>query len=609
MADKKKKGGLSPEAEEAIARMAAERAAYSGNPGTPAQAEREGPAALASDTDPDPAVVEFCSDLDHSDTDNGKRLRLHFGDDLLVVAQEKAKEPLYAVWTGTHWDVANGRTKALAIAQRLGDRIAAESKVLTFNEYEQFVIDKAVKHFGIDDPSNISSIDKSTLSPAEKRLYDEADKAVDALGRRVKRRMDHAVTSKNVAKLNAMLACLAPHIMRSADDFNADKMQVAVQNATLKFTRRLARKKNPRFKSVEETPDAPEVISVCVDSTLEVAEGHARKDLITHVIPVRYEQKAKCPRWKRFLETKLPNDEVRKLVQISSGLGLLGISVQYLFFHYGNGANGKSVYMETLCRVLGEVAVTLPATSFVGENGSSGGASPDLARLYGRRLLRVKELPEGEDLKESLVKEVTGGEMLTARDLFSGYLDFQPMFIAMMSGNGYPRITGMDDGIWRRMAVIHWPKQIAKEDRRDFEDVLSDFVPEYPGILNWMIEGVHMFLREGLVIPEAVEKATQDYRDDMDKTAAFVARCIRRNEDADPVSARDLYQAFSDFTLDQGGRPMNNTAFGRAMAKKFRKEKVGGVVLYYGIELVNVPGRAEEPPLHDDIPEDLPDGL
>jgi putative DNA primase/helicase len=213
-------------------------------------------------------------------------------------------------------------------------------------------------------------------------------------------------------------------------------------------------------------------------------------------------------------------------------------------------------------------------------------------------LLRVKELPEGEDLRENLVKELTGGETVTARDLFSGYMDFEPKFIAMMSGNGYPRISGTDDGIWRRMAVIHWPRQIAKEDRREFQDVIASFEPEYPGILNWLIEGVKIYLREGLVIPEAVVQATQAYRDDMDRTAAFVARCIQRDDNAPPVEGKVLYQAFCDFTIDQGGKPMNNTAFGRDMGKKFEKDRSSGVVLYRGIRLVNVPhvDRGQEPP-------------
>lgn len=588
MADSKQTG-----IPDAVARMLAQatsqRAGYARNPGTPEDPAGEAVAAVAGDDDPDPAVVEYCAELDHSDTDNGKRLRLHFGEDLLVVAQEKGKTPTFAVWTGSHWDVANGGPKAKAIGQRLGDRIAAEVMFIKPNPYEQMVIDQA------EEARKKPEGERGAL---ERKLIAEADKALEAHGKRVKRRLDHAVTSKNVAKINACLESIAVHILRSPDDFNADKWMVAVKNATLRFERSMAKRKNPRHVSLDVTPDAPEFIEVCTDFRLEVIDGHRRRDLITSVVPVTYNPKATCPTWDAFISSKLPDEAVRRLVQVSSGLSMLGITVQYLFFHYGNGANGKSVYMETLCRVLGEAAVTLPATSIIGEGGSSGGASPDVARLYGKRMLRVKELPEGEDLRENLVKELTGGETVTARDLFSGYMDFEPKFIAMMSGNGYPRISGTDDGIWRRMAVIHWPRQIAKEDRREFQDVIAGFEPEYPGILNWLIEGVKIYLREGLVIPEAVVQATQAYRDDMDRTAAFVARCILRDDAATPVEGKVLYQAYCDFTVDQGGKPMNNTAFGRDMGKKFEKDRSSGVVLYRGIRLVNIPyvDRGHEPP-------------
>ena len=75
----------------------------------------------------------------------------------------------------------------------------------------------------------------------------------------------------------------------------------------------------------------------------------------------------------------------------------------------------------------------------------------------------------------------------------------------------------------------------------------------------------------------------------MDRTAAFVARCIIRNADAPPVQGKLLYQAYCNFTIDQGGKPMNNTAFGREMGRKFEKDKSSGIVLYSGIQLVNVP--------------------
>lgn len=597
MAEKKK-----IELPEAVAQKIAEATEQRAgqNPETPLGPSDESPPHVLADLLPDPASVEYCSEFDHSDTDNGKRLLVHFGSDIMVVAQEKAKTPTFAVWTGSHWDVAGGGPKALAIAQRLGDRIAMEMAYIKPSVFEQNLMDQAEEAL---------KKKEGERSPEEKRAVIAYDKAKEKHDRRVKRRLDHAVTSKNVAKMRAALDCLAPHIMRPPNDFNSDRMMVAVKNATLRFSRKTERRRNPRHRSPTETPDAPEFIDFCVDTHLEVIPGHRRQDMITHIVPVTYRPDAKCPRWMTFLESKLPDPEVRRLVQVSSGLGLLGITVQYLFFHYGDGANGKSVYMETLCRLLGDVSVTLPATSLIGEGGSSGSASPDLARLYGRRLLRVKELPEGEDLRENLVKELTGGETITARDLFSGYTDFLPIFIAIMSGNGYPRITGTDDGIWRRMAVIHWPNKIAKEDRREFEEIVSSFEPEYSGILNWLIEGVHIFLKEGLIIPEAVEHATQEYRDEMDRTAGFVARCVVRDDKAPPLEGKLLYQGYVDDTIDQGGKPMSNTAFGKIMGKKFRKERTDRGVVYLGIRLSNTPSRpADEgrPPPREEWPDDYP---
>lgn len=546
-------------------------------------------------------TLEFCAGLDHSDTDNGKRLLKHFGEDLLVVSQEKAKQALYAVWTGTHWDLANGGPKALAIAQQLGDRIMLERFHIKPTKDEQEKIDAG--KIAADAEANGEELDV-----AKRRLIAAREKALEAFGKRVKRRMDHGVSTKNIARMNAALACAAPHIMRAPDDFNSDRMKFAVANATLSFERNMERRRNEKFVSKEETPNVPETVDICVSADVKAVRGHRREDLITHVAPVHYQPKAKCPRWMRFLETMLPDPAVRRLVQVSSGLGLVGITVQYLFFHYGDGANGKSVYMETLCRLLGEVAVTLPATSLIGESGASGGASPDLARLLGRRLLRVKELPEGEDLKENLVKELTGGETITARDLFAGYMDFDPIFVVIMSGNGYPKISGNDDGIWRRMAVVHWPVKVPEAERREFEDMLSYFREEYPGILNWLIEGVRIYLTEGLVIPDAVRSATQEYRDDMDRTSAFVARCIVRDETADPLQAKHLYSAYCRFTEDEGGKPMNVTAFGRAMAKKFKKDTSQRLHYYLGIRLRDVPEPhakdQPEPPIGRFLPDE-----
>ncbi|WP_287268408.1 DNA primase family protein [Mesorhizobium sp.] len=527
-------------------------------------------------------IVRACAALDHSDTDNAERLLAHFGQDLLVRAQSKARRAAFAVWTGTNWDIDTGEPRALAIAQNVGGRIALEVEYIEHSPAEKHAVERGLAALQIAEEDR---------TPAQRKLAKMAETANANLAKRISRRMNHAVSSKNKGRLEAMLACAAPHIQRGPDEFNADALKVALANHTLCFRRTLKRVRNPAYDDPDDgREDLPEFIQLS-DAELKVVRGHRRQDMITQRVPVDYDPKATCPKWDEFLLDKLPIDEVRRMVQVASGLGLVGLTVQKLFFHYGKGANGKSVYMETLCRLLGEVAVTLPSESFIGEGKSGGAANPDMARLYGRRFLRVKELPEGEDLRENLVKDLTGGEHFTVRDLFEGYFDFRPVFTGHMSGNGYPKISGTDNGIWRRMAVIHWSKIIAEADQREFEAVIAEFVPEYPGILNWLVEGVMIFLREGLVIPDAVRLKTQEYRDEMDRTSAFCARCVVADP-AGELTAKQFYQAYVDFTVDEGGRPISLTAFGLIMRKKYDRVD-GRIVVYRGFKLVDVPATRQ----------------
>jgi putative DNA primase/helicase len=592
----KKKGGV-PAAVAAMMmeanRQAALAASAAGDP-IPPPFDDDTVAADAGDGEPgtapktgtkvDMEVVKACAGLDHSDTDNAERLLAHFGEDLLVLAQAKARKAAYAVWTGTHWDIDTGDARSLAVAQNLGGRIALEIEYIDHTLAEKAAIERG--RAALEKP-------EEERSPGEKKLAKVAEAAHNNMAKRVARRMSHAVSSKNKGRLEAMLACAAPHVMRGPDEFNADPLKVALRAHTLAFRKIVKTVPNPDAFGEDDVvrTDVPATVTVN-EAELDVIEGHRREHLITQVVPVDYDRDARCPKWIAFMERMLPVAEVRRMVQVAAGLGLIGLTVQKLFFHYGFGANGKSVFLEVLCRLLGEAAVTLPSESFIGEGKAGGSASPDMARLYGRRFLRVKEMPEGESLRENLVKDLTGGEHFAVRDLFQGYYDFKPIFTGHMSGNGYPKVDGTDNGIWRRMAVVFWPVTLEAHEQREFEEVVGEFAPEHPGILNWLVEGVMIFLREGLVIPAAVQAKTQEYRDQMDPTAAFVARCVVMDEKGEPVTAKQFYQAYVDFTVDQGGKPISLTRFGLIMQKKYRRED-GRIIHYHGIRLVDVP-----PPRH-----------
>jgi putative DNA primase/helicase len=592
---RKKKEGAVPADVAAMLKAAEDQARVSGCDGTPvidpeddsydhgASGNPLDPfASDAPQMAPDPAtpvreIVEWCASLDHSDTDNAARMLSHFGRDLLVVTQTKARAPLWAVWTGRNWDADTGGPRALALAQKVGARIALEVEFIAPTENEAKVLALA---------EALADKDEKEMKASEKATLDLAARILERLRKRKDSRIKHAVTSKNKGRMEAMLACSSPHVMRPPDDFNADKLKVAVNGHTLAF-RRFTRDEvinagDPDNEREIEVPDAE----------VTVLAGHRRRDLITQIVPVDFDKEADCPQWRVFMNQMLPVEKVRRMVQVASGLGLLGITVQKLFFHYGAGANGKSVYMETMCRMLGEAAVTLPASSFIGEGASGGQATPDIARLYGRRFLRVKELPEGEELRENFVKEATGGEALSARDLFLGYFDFEPLFTAHMSGNGFPRITGTDEGIWRRMAVVHWPIQVPVEARLPFEDMVARFQPEYPGILNWLIEGALTYLKKGLEIPDEVTAATAEMRFEMDPTAQFCRDCVTADEQGE-ARGNALYEAYVRHAEDQAGkhaRPISIQRFGRIMKKKYAWRDDRGTV--YRVRLHDVPVKA-----------------
>jgi len=568
--------GLEPEggatADDAVDQASSDNPLAAFDPGAPEMAR--------DPATPDGGVVQWCASLDHSDTDNAARMIGHFGRDLLVVTQTKARAPLWAVWTGRNWDADTGGPRALALAQKVGARIALEVEFIAPSENEAKVLASA---------EALLEKDEDERKAGEIATIELAKKIMERLRKCKDSRVKHSVTSKNKGRMEAMLACSAPHVMRPPDDFNADKLKVAVNGHTLSF-RRFTR-------DVVENPGDPDnerEVEV-TDAKMEAARGHRRGDLITQIVPVDFDEKADCPQWRAFMVQMLPVGRVRRMVQVASGLGLVGITVQKLFFHYGAGANGKSVYMETMCRLLGEAAVTLPASSFIGEGAAGGQATPDIARLYGRRFLRVKELPEGEELRENFVKEATGGEALSARDLFLGYFDFEPLFTAHMSGNGFPRISGTDEGIWRRMAVVHWPVQIPVEARLPFEDMVARFQPEYPGILNWLIEGALIYLREGLDIPDEVTAATAEMRFEMDPTAQFCRDGVVA-EEAGEVRGNTLYDAYVRHAEEQAGgpkhaNPIKIQRFGRIMKKKYAWRDDRGTV--YRLRLHDVPLRSD----------------
>lgn len=329
----------------------------------------------------------------------------------------------------------------------------------------------------------------------------------------------------------------------------------------------------------------------CTNGTLDLRTGelkpHNRADMLTMYMPVAYDPSATCPNWHKFLVEILgENDNLYRFVQRAIGYSLTGdVSEQVLFILHGVGANGKSVLLETMLAMLGEdYARNTPNETIMIKNG---GIPNDIARLTGVRLVTVNEVEDGQKLAESLIKQLTGNDTITARFLHAEFFDFKPQFKLFIRANHKPVIRGTDEGIWRRLRLIPFTVTIPPE--KQDKQLIEKLKDELPGILAWAVRGCLEWQREGLGLPEEIEQAVREYRNESDVIQQFIDECcIIEAEDLIKltVQAQTLYKAYEVWCRVNGFDAVTSTKFGKVMPEKGFIKKKSGVYYYNGIGLL-----------------------
>jgi putative DNA primase/helicase len=180
----------------------------------------------------------------------------------------------------------------------------------------------------------------------------------------------------------------------------------------------------------------------------------------------------------------------------------------------------------------------------------SGGIPNDIARLFGARMVTAMEGEEKQKLAQSLVKQLTGGDVMTARFLRKEFFEFTPQLKLWMATNHKPKLSGDDPAIWRRVHMIPFNVVIPKDEQdQELPNKLRD---EMSGILNWAIKGAIEWNKNGLQPPEEVLAATRGYQSEMDTFSRFCKDAIVDKPDVNTTKA-ELYHAYCDWRHDEGG--------------------------------------------------------
>ncbi len=337
-----------------------------------------------------------------------------------------------------------------------------------------------------------------------------------------------------------------------------------------------------KFDAFDRHPHLLNVSNGMIDLRTGQLVPHDRDAFSTHVLDIDFDPSATCPVFERFVADVLAHDaELIEYVQRAIGYASTGETREQCFFVlHGEGANGKSTFLNAIRSVLGSYAKHTPTDTLVAK---AGGASNDLARLAGTRFVTASEANADQRLADALLKQVTGDEPIVARFLFKEFISFRPTFKLFLATNQLPQVNGSDPAMWRRIRTIPFTRVFAPEQQdRELADKLFT---ERAGILAWIARGAVSWYNSGLPTPAAVQLANAEYRSEMDSVGQFIDERCDIAADAS-VSASSLYASYRFHSNDNGRSPVNPTVFGRTLTTRgFTPEKRSGAKFRVGLTL------------------------
>jgi putative DNA primase/helicase len=342
------------------------------------------------------------------------------------------------------------------------------------------------------------------------------------------------------------------------------------------------------FAVTSEIWDSNPLLLGTAGGTVDLKTGKLRpaeiSDYITKITAVTPAETADCPLWLEFLKQATGDDAgLIKFLQQWFGYCLTGDTREHaLVFVYGPGGNGKSVMLNIIALILGDYACTAAMETFVASNNDR--HPTELAMLRGARMASASETEEGRPWAESRIKQLTGGDRISARFMRQDFFEFLPQFKLAVIGNNKPVLSNVDDAAKRRFNIIPFVHKPEKPDSQ-LEAKLRE---EMPGILRWLIDGCLDWQKSGLTRPDVVTAATAEYFSEQDGIRQWVEECCDTGKNRKAKSA-DLFKSWTAHAIAAGERAGTSKRFSQNLVRLgCTKDIIDRARGFKGIELKHV---------------------
>ena len=373
------------------------------------------------------------------------------------------------------------------------------------------------------------------------------------------RAMEDAAKSKNESFLKRLLSCQGIGNIRGAMGFLQGMTAVK-----------------------DDVFDTDDNLFNIKNGTLDLRTGEIlsfdKTNFITRIGHVEYKKDADCPAWDAHLALVIPDKETRHAFQSYMGYTLVaGNGENTALFLYGGGKNGKTETVLTVADIFGTYTLNAQAATFYIRKYDDQ-PRPDIARLKGPRFITIPEGAQGKVIDEGLLKQLTGGDVVTARFLYGREFDFIPKGKLVFFTSHLPKIQGRDPGIWRRIFPVPFEQTVPKDKRiRDYHKILIE--KEGPGILNWLLRGLQIYREKGLVVSSAIKEAKGTYKAREDVLAEFMDKYVITESRDDVILRADLYVSYKLWAgADQTTKTFPKTKFNMMI-----EERVGAAIQVHNV--------------------------
>ena len=337
-----------------------------------------------------------------------------------------------------------------------------------------------------------------------------------------------------------------------------------------------------------DTFDRNRMLLNCRNGTFNLHDmtfhNHSPGDYVTKTTRARYDPKARCQRWERFIDEVMCGDaDTARYLQTVLGYSCTGdTSLEKMWLLYGPSTrNGKSTTVETVAYLLGDYAKTASAATISHRSADGTKASPDIARLMGTRLVNINEPDRNLILNAAVVKQLTGGDTLVARFLNENLFEFMPEGKFFVNTNHLPQIVDTTVFTSGRVVIIPFERHFAEQEQdRGLKRYLRR-PGNLSGILNWLIEGYRMFRSDGLRPSARIKAAIAEYAVESDVLGLFLGEAVVPAENG-RLSTAALYSVYTAWLKARGSRPIRVQGFVGELRKRYdvtHDRRIGNVIV------------------------------